>query len=430
MDDAQQLNNFASIKNQQIPNWMQNIFPNPFESKAKPSVFTNRNNLQIPGSIETINTPTFSIPLTTTISAVPEVTTLVTSKPDRSIGGLTIKRKDGVDYKMSKGLQTGLTAATAVLDTVVPDNLDASQKAMKSSMKSLISLAGPIGTAINFADSGLNMIGSIAGLQLDKMDNVAASRAGVSSAGLNNTIMSIPVVGALGGFMAGKTHKSYKSGEIDDMRGAYGGSAGDIDAAQNLGNKRFLFGKKKANRFIDQANRYNELITDISTENKLRKQNTYGSDLASQNYIRFQGLNPNRMLIGKTGMKIPVLEKAREILLNLTTNLPIYKTGGKLNIIVEGSLHARKNNLENTNSNLKGCITKKGIPVISYSDGNIIQHAEIEGGELILNKELTEQLEQLYKKGTEEAMIKAGKLLSIALIKDTEDKSGITKNIK
>lgn len=430
MDDAQQLNNFASIKNQQIPNWMQNIFPNPFESKAKPSVFTNRNNLQIPGSIETINTPTFSIPLTTTISAVPEVTTLVTSKPDGSIGGLTIKRKDGVDYKMSKGLQTGLTAATAVLDTVVPDNLDASQKAMKSSMKSLISLAGPIGTAINFADSGLNMIGSIAGLQLDKMDNVAASRAGVSSAGLNNTIMSIPVVGALGGFMAGKTHKSYKSGEIDDIRGAYGGSAGDIDAAQNLGNKRFLFGKKKANRFIDQANRYNELITDISTENKLRKQNTYGSDLASQNYIRFQGLNPNRMLVGKTGMKIPVLEKAREILLNLTTNLPIYKTGGKLNIIVEGSLHARKNNLENTNSNLKGCITKKGIPVISYSDGNIIQHAEIEGGELILNKELTEQLEQLYKEGTEEAMIKAGKLLSIALIKDTEDKSGITKNIK
>lgn len=430
MDDAQQLNNFASIKNQQIPNWMQNIFPNPFESKAKPSVFTNRNNLQIPGSIETINTPTFSIPLTTTISAVPEVTTLVTSKPDRSIRGLTIKRKDGVDYKMSKGLQTGLTAATAVLDTVVPDNLDASQKAMKSSMKSLISLAGPIGTAINFADSGLNMIGSIAGLQLDKMDNVAASRAGVSSAGLNNTIMSIPVVGALGGFMAGKTHKSYKSGEIDDMRGAYGGSAGDIDAAQNLGNKRFLFGKRKANRFIDQANRYNELITDISTENKLRKQNTYGSDLASQNYIRFQGLNPNRMLVGKTGMKIPVLEKAREILLNLTTNLPIYKTGGKLNIIVEGSLHARKNNLENTNSNLKGCITKKGIPVISYSDGNIIQHAEIEGGELILNKELTEQLEQLYKEGTEEAMIKAGKLLSVALIKDTEDKSGITKNIK
>lgn len=430
MDDTQQLNNFASIKNQQIPNWMQNIFPNPFESKAKPSVFTNRNNLQIPGSIETINTPTFSIPLTTTISVVPEVTTLVTSKPDRSIRGLTIKRKDGVDYKMSKGLQTGLTAATAVLDTVVPDNLDASQKAMKSSMKSLISLAGPIGTAINFADSGLNTIGSIAGLQLDKMDNVAASRAGVSSAGLNNTIMSIPVVGALGGFMAGKTHKSYKSGEIDDMRGAYGGSAGDIDAAQNLGNKRFLFGKRKANRFIDQANRYNELITDISTENKLRKQNTYGSDLASQNYIRFQGLNPNRMLVGKTGMKIPVLEKAREILLNLTTNLPIYKTGGKLNIIVEGSLHARKNNLENTNSNLKGCITKKGIPVISYSDGNIIQHAEIEGGELILNKELTEQLEQLYKKGTEEAMIKAGKLLSIALIKDTEDKSGITKNIK
>lgn len=160
----------------------------------------------------------------------------------------------------------GLTTATSVLDSVVPNNLDASQKAMKSSMKSMLSLAGPVGVGINLIDSGLNTIGAIAGLQLDKMDNVAASRAGVSSAGLNNTIMSIPVVGSLGGFMAGKTHKSYKSGEIDDMRGAYGGSTGDIDAAQNLGNKRFLFGKRKANRFIDQANRYNELITDISTE--------------------------------------------------------------------------------------------------------------------------------------------------------------------
>ena len=365
MDDAQQLNTIASLIGGQLPSLKFNsVTPS---IKSLPSITSGVSNLIIPENSSKWNNL-------------------------GNIGGLSITRKAGKDYKMSNGLQTGLTAATTVLDSVVPDNLDASQKAMKSSMKSLISLAGPIGTAINFADSGLNMIGSIAGLQLDKMDNVAASRAGVSSAGLNNTIMSIPVVGY-------------------------------IDAAQNLGNKRFLFGKRKANRFIDQANRYNELITDISTENKLRKQNTYGSDLASQNYIRFQGLNPNRMLVGKTGMKIPVLEKAREILLNLTTNLPIYKTGGKLNIIVEGSLHARKNNLENTNSNLKGCITKKGIPVISYSDGNIIQHAEIEGGELILNKELTEQLEQLNKEGTEEATIKAGKLLSIALIKDTEDKT-------
>lgn len=397
MDVAQQLNTIASLIGGQLPSLKFNsVTPS---IKSLPSITSGVSNLKIPKN---------------------------SSKRNNlgNIGRSSIKRKAGKDYKMSNELQTGLTAAaTTVLDSVVPDNLDASQKAIKSSMKSLISLAGPIGTAINFADSGLNMIGAIAGLQLDKMDNVAASRAGVSSAGLNNTIMSIPVVGSLGGFMAGKTHKSYKSGEIDDMRGAYGGSTGDIDAAQILGNKRFLFGKRKANGFIDQANRYNESITDISTENKLRKQNTYGSDLASQNYIRFQGLNPNRMLVGKTGMKIPVLEKAREILLNLTTNLPIYKTGGKLNIIVEGSLHARKNNLENTNLNLKGCITKKGIPVISYSDGNIIQHAEIEGGELILNKELTEQLEQLYKEGTEEATIKAGKLLSIALIKDTEDKT-------
>ena len=175
MDDAQQLNTIASLIGGQLPSLKFNsVTPS---IKSLPSITSGVSNLIIPENSSKWNNL-------------------------GNIGGLSITRKAGKDYKMSNGLQTGLTTATTVLDSVVPDNLDASQKAMKSSMKSLISLAGPIGTAINFADSGLNMIGSIAGLQLDKMDNVAASRAGVSSAGLNNTIMSIPVVGSLGGFMA------------------------------------------------------------------------------------------------------------------------------------------------------------------------------------------------------------------------------------
>lgn len=350
----------------------------------------------------------------------------LTAQPTRASLQMAKRVSTGNKMGISQGLQNGLNLASNFLDSIVPDNLDASQKAIKSSLKSATALAGPIGGIVNVADSVLGGIGALSGLQLDNMDKVAASRAGVKGAGINNTFMSIPVLGTIGGFLAGKTHDAYKSAEIDDMRSAYGGSTGDIDAAQSLGNKRFLFGKRKANRFIDKANYYNDVITGISSENKLRKQNTYGTDLASQNYMKLQGLDQNRMQVGKNGMKILELEKAREILLKFSQELPIYKDGGKLNIIVEGSLHARKNNLENINSDLKGYITKKGIPVISYSDGgDIIQHAEIEGGELILNKDLTTQLEELYKKGTEEAMIEAGKLLAIALIKDTEDKTKV-----
>lgn len=350
----------------------------------------------------------------------------LTAQPTQASLQMAKRVSTGNKMGISQGLQNGLNLASNFLDSIVPDNLDASQKAIKSSLKSATALAGPIGGIVNVADSVLGGIGALSGLQLDNMDKVAASRAGVKGVGINNTFMSIPVLGTIGGFLAGKTHDAYKSAEIDDMRSAYGGSTGDIDAAQSLGNKRFLFGKRKANKFIDKANYYNDVITGISSENKLRKQNTYGTDLASQNYMKLQGLDQNRMQVGKNGMKIPELEKAREILLKFSQELPIYKDGGKLNIIVEGSLHARKNNLENINSDLKGYITKKGIPVISYSDGgDIIQHAEIEGGELILNKDLTIQLEELYKKGTEEAMIEAGKLLAIALIKDTEDKTKV-----
>ena len=154
MDDAQQLNTIASLIGGQLPSLKFNsVTPS---IKSLPSITSGVSNLIIPENSSKWNNL-------------------------GNIGGLSITRKAGKDYKMSNGLQTGLTAATTVLDSVVPDNLDASQKAMKSSMKSLISLAGPIGTAINFADSGLNMIGSIAGLQLDKMDNVAALRLGEKS---------------------------------------------------------------------------------------------------------------------------------------------------------------------------------------------------------------------------------------------------------
>ena len=68
-----------------------------------------------------------------------------------------------------------------------------------------------------------------------------------------------------------------------------------------------------------------------------------------------------------------------------------FKQGGQMNVIPEGALHARKNNMEGAGKDF----THKGIPVID-DDGK--QQAEIEREEVIFNKEVTEKLENLKVK--------------------------------
>lgn len=114
-----------------------------------------------------------------------------------------------------------------------------------------------------------------------------------------------------------------------------------------------------------------------------------------------------------------------------------YKKGG--NIIPEGALHARKHNLEETNEDLKGNITNKGIPVISEEGGKIIQHAEIERHEIIFGTEATNQLEKYLKeynslkeqdKDVSEIELECGKFLCKEILKNTTDKTGLIKTVE
>ena len=112
----------------------------------------------------------------------------------------------------------------------------------------------------------------------------------------------------------------------------------------------------------------------------------------------------------------------------------IYKDGGKTdnteeeplsnqqNVIPEGALHARKHHMENTEG-----LTQKGIPVI---DNKGEQQAEIELNEIIFNLEVTKKLEELYKDGSDEAAIEAGKLLVQEILFNTEDRTGLIKTLK
>ncbi len=107
----------------------------------------------------------------------------------------------------------------------------------------------------------------------------------------------------------------------------------------------------------------------------------------------------------------------------LINNTPIFAEGGKMNIVVEGALHSQNNHLDKVNEDLSD-VTKKGVPVVYLEEGGeMIQTAEVEGGELILTKAITDQIEEFFKDGSEEAMIKAGKLLAKELITNTDDKT-------
>lgn len=92
-----------------------------------------------------------------------------------------------------------------------------------------------------------------------------------------------------------------------------------------------------------------------------------------------------------------------------------YQLGGKItsNYIPEGALHRNKHHIEDVAPELEGQITEKGIPVVSDTDGEVTQHAEIEGLELTLSLPTSKKLEEYYKdyqeNPSEELLIECGK---------------------
>lgn len=108
-----------------------------------------------------------------------------------------------------------------------------------------------------------------------------------------------------------------------------------------------------------------------------------------------------------------------------------HKEGGQMNVIPEGSLHARLHHMEGADN-----LTKKGIPVVD-NEGN--QQAEVERAEIIFNKEVTDKLEELLKKFNSEEhtarekddfAIEAGKLLSTQIIENTDDRAGLINKVE
>lgn len=330
----------------------------------------------------------------------------------------------GQKLEGSPKLQQGLGMLGSMTGGLSGNDLDPTVKNTREGIRSAISAIPVYGPIIAAATGIADAVGEATGLNLDQLNKESANRAGVNST-FNDIVNAIPglswQVGAFNKvFGGGETIGAKRSAAVDALANSYGGTSADINAAMDLGGKNILGGTKKANSFIAQQNIRNDMISNINDQTKNRQKSVFSNaqNIRSQNQTIYMGGRQN-MAVGKRGMKLPSVYEIRQLL-----EIKKFADGGKMNVIVEGAYHSRKNHLSDINPELED-ITPKGIPVITRDEGGeIVQTAEVEQKEMILHLELTEKLEELWKDGSEEAMIEAGKLLAEEIINNTDDKTG------
>lgn len=338
---------------------------------------------------------------------------LLNSNIVNSIGGLMNAANNAIftnsDSNRSNGDQLAFNTRTGISDT-------------------LIKSGNPIAIAIGLADKFTDGVIDAAGIRSNQISKDIKERTGITGAArfLNNSMNFLP--GNLLAIGGKKLTDSELSQETENIRGAFTGTLDDIDAAQSIGGSRINFmlsGKtrNKMNNYVKEQNWKNDLLTNISKTNTLRKQSDYAQNLNTQNINRNSGNTYQTMAVGKEGLKLPDREMLDAIYAKKVT---ICKDGGVIgvdsNVIPEGALHKELNHMEEHNEELDKVITDKGIAVVTTDkDGKIEQVAEIEKEEIVFRLELTKKIEELWHEGTPEAMLKAGKLLVKEIMGNTDD---------
>lgn len=259
-----------------------------------------------------------------------------------------------------------------------------------------------------------------------------------SDAILDSPFLKLTPFGLVNAIGAKKTHTFEGDDESNEQIGSsYGGSLDRFaDTELKSGKKYGLFSRKqyrKANDFIDESQRQQNLMTDIATN--ATNDFAASSNPFLQNRMQISRTGGfNNAAVGKEGMKIQNIDWAKALLQRLKqSQLQSFEQGGKMNIIPTGALHKELHHIDQ-----KG-ITKKGIPVVVQSEGGEIeQTAEIEKQEIILHLDLTTAMEQYRdqynespdQEAKDSAAIEAGKILTQELLNNTIDKAKLIKSIE
>ena len=306
---------------------------------------------------------------------------------------------------------------------------DQSASEIRSNMSDMAIKSGnPIAMAIGLGSKIVDGAMDATGVRSSQISKEVKEKTGITGAArfLNNAMNFLPGNPlAMGGK---KLTDAELSQETENIRGAFTGTLDDIDTAQSIGGSRvnFMLNRKtrsKMNDYVKEQNRKNALLTDISRTNTLRKQSDYAQDLNKQNLNRYSGNTYQNMAVGKEGLKLPNREMLDAIYAKKVT---AFKDGGIIgvdsNVIPEGALHKELNHMEEYNEELDKVITDKGIAVVTTDkDGKVEQVAEIEKEEIVFRLELTKKIEELWHNGSQEAMLKAGKLLVKEIMGNTDD---------
>ncbi len=219
--------------------------------------------------------------------------------------------------------------------------------------------------------------------------------------------------------------------------GGYGDFMADWDEAKQYSGKRAgFFDGNKYDEMVWDANYNMSKLQGVIGQQKIN--NTLTAQMADRwNERTMMNMNggPGNIMFGRLGLKVEILPKVHAILnapkvvdflTEFKEEVPEFKEGGKMNVIPEGSLHARLHHMENAEG-----LTKKGIPVVSIAEGGELeQQAEIELNEIIFNLEVTTELEKLMNDGSDNAAIEAGKLLVKEIFENTDDRTGLIKDLE
>lgn len=289
----------------------------------------------------------------------------------------------------------------------------------------LLKSGNPYAMAAGAAYKALSGIAEATGGNVNTITKDQSKELGISGIErIGNNVLGTILPGL--GWATDETTKGQKSIFIDEMSNAYADTVSDINRSDVLGDSNFLFGRQKIENSILTTNKQNQLLTEMNLTNTQRKKSDYAQDLAQQNLNRYAGTNYMNMRMGRKGMKIQNLEEIRELLKNrVVEEIEVQKFAEGGSLMPAGKLHKELNHMQELGEQFED-LTRKGIPVVTINENNEIQQvAEIEHSEIILSKEITDQLEAFWKNGSEEAMIAAGKLIANEILYNTQDENNV-----
>jgi hypothetical protein len=258
------------------------------------------------------------------------------------------------------------------------------------------------------------------------------SKATADAAGLSTSDRIFANAAALFGIGEKTNQTMQKTAEAQSISGAYPEASNFIDAMSTTGGKLYGGGVGSLNSGISDSNILAAKMHEMGQSNTMHKQSDAAADYLNKNNFVYNDLRL-RSGIGKHGLKLPSISEIRLLLSSQQVDdIQAFQNGGVIgidvNVIPEGKYHAHKNHLDEISDEFED-LTKKGIPVVVHAEGGELEQvAEIEKMEIIFRLEVTEKLEKLYKDGSDEAMIEAGKLIAIEIMENTQDNSGEVLN--